>query len=133
MRWNGSTMGTCLLRYPRRDVETQRRRSEVPVDVESRFLVILQLFWEGSQLPTTVGIHRIRSPTRNWLQFSITGITRSATKTKKLQGEQSLRRCSNSVNPKGSTCHMHLGCQGKANQKIYLRIDCSFSDVSGMV
>ncbi|KAJ3661372.1 hypothetical protein Zmor_005770 [Zophobas morio] len=97
MRWNGSTMGTCLLRYPRRDVETQRRRSEVPVDVESRFLVILQLFWEGSQLPTTVGIHRIRSPTRNWLQFSITGIARSATKQKKL------------------------------------RIDCSFSDVSGMV
>ncbi|KAJ3654379.1 hypothetical protein Zmor_013570 [Zophobas morio] len=42
-------------------------------------------------------------------------------------------RCSNSVNPKGSTCHMHLGCQGKANQKIYLRIDCSFSDVSGML
>ncbi|KAJ3640523.1 hypothetical protein Zmor_003816 [Zophobas morio] len=118
-------MGTCLLRYPRRDVETQRRRSEFPVDVESRFLV--------TACPTDVGIHRIRSPTQNWLQFSITGITRSATKQKKLQGEQSLRRCSNSVNPKGSTCHMHLGCQGKANQKIYLRIDCSFSDVSGML
>ncbi|KAJ3640558.1 hypothetical protein Zmor_003851 [Zophobas morio] len=60
-------------------------------------MVTLQLFWEGSQLPTTVGIHRIRSPTQNWLQFSITGITRSATKQKKL------------------------------------RIDCSFSDFSGMV
>ncbi|KAJ3644145.1 hypothetical protein Zmor_026817 [Zophobas morio] len=58
------------------------------------------------------------------------GNSKISDKTKKLQGEQSLRRCSNSVNPKGSTCHMHLGCQGKANQKIYLRIDCSFSDCS---
>ncbi|KAJ3661030.1 hypothetical protein Zmor_005451 [Zophobas morio] len=97
-------MGTCLLRYPRRDVETQRRRSEVPVDVESRFLVTLQLFWEGSQLPTTVGIHRIRSPTRNWLQFSITGIARSATKTKKSCGSTAaspmLAGWSSALNPK---------------------------------
>ncbi|KAJ3661813.1 hypothetical protein Zmor_006195 [Zophobas morio] len=113
MRWNGSTMGTCLLRYPRRDVETQRRRSEFPVDVESRFLNSFS--------------HSKLAPILDH------GNNKISDKTKKLQGEQSLRRCSNSVNPKGSTCHMHLGCQGKANQKIYLRIDCSFSDVSGMV
>ncbi|KAJ3661397.1 hypothetical protein Zmor_005793 [Zophobas morio] len=86
------------------EMSKQRRRSEFPGRCRVEVCVTacptddtLQLFWEGSRLPTTVGIHRIRSPTQNWLRFSISGIIRSATKTKKL------------------------------------RIDCSFSDFSGMV
>ncbi|KAJ3666093.1 hypothetical protein Zmor_001548 [Zophobas morio] len=86
----------------------------IPVDVESRFLVTLQLFWEGSQLPTTVGIHRIRSPTRNWLQFSITGIARSATKQKKAARRAKSEKMFELSQPQGFHMSHALGMPGKS-------------------
>ncbi|KAJ3663070.1 hypothetical protein Zmor_007379 [Zophobas morio] len=70
-------------------------------------------FWVTAG-PTDVGIHRIRSPTQNWLQFSITGITRSATKQKKAARRAKSEKMFELSQPQGFHMSHALGMPGKS-------------------